>query len=383
MYLSKQKILLVSIILIAFILLNSCGSPSGGDNEPNNTIEQAVEITLGKAFSSSINPLGDYDWFKTEISEQGYLKVSGNEIPEGLTIEIAYFLYQEWEGEKQKRVRGWRELPNALFIAEKGTYYFALHDNYDDQFSEQAFKIKVDFLKEFDPTEPNNNPKEAKQIEFDSDLIVATYPVGDYDFLKVKAEKQGYITVKSKDVPEGITPEVKFCTFDEWSEPKLKTIRNWNELPTACFIPEAGEYYLIFHDNYDDACSENPYKLKISFLDEMDIYEPNDNFNLAKEINIGDTISPAIFPKGDNDYFKLNMAESGKIKFLVKDFENITPEIRLFVINEDNPNELKDYSDWKEIPAEFDVEGEKEYYILLHDNYDDQCSPNVFQIILN
>jgi hypothetical protein len=37
-------------------------------------------------------------------------------------------------------------------------------------------------------------------------------------------------------------------------------------------------------------------------------------------------------------------------------------------------------SDWKELPAEFEVSTTQEYYILLHDNYDDTSSPKLFTI---
>lgn len=88
----------------------------------------------------------------------------------------------------------------------------------------------------------------------------------------------------------------------------------------------------------------------------------------------------AVFPTGDYDYFKIKLNEGDKIKFLAKDFENVVPEIILQIINPANPNELMNVSDWKKLPAELEVNTTQEYYILVHDDYDDASSPKLFTI---
>ncbi len=376
-YIKLTKVLTVLLVLI-FI---SCGvGKGGGDKEPNNKIDQANDITLGQPFSLTINPKGDMDWFKVNLTEQGYLKVQASQVPEEINLEITFALYQEWEGKKEKRLRGWRRLPDALFIPEAGTYYFVIKDDYDDASSGKPAQFKVDFLVEFDPTEANNAAEHAKSVEIGTDLKIAVYPAEDQDWLKVKVEKQGYLTIKSKNVPEGITPEVKYFVFDEWADPKVKTIRSWKRMPDACFVSKTGDYFLLFHDDYDDGASETPYDLKIEFLDEMDQYEPNDNFEDAKTIKQGDTINLAIFPTDDQDYYKIKSSKARKIKFLAKDFSDITPEIRLYVLDTKDPNKLKHSSDWKKCPAEFDVKAGQEYFVLVHDDYDDASSPEPFEI---
>ncbi len=184
----------------------------------------------------------------------------------------------------------------------------------------------------------------------------------------------------TKDVPDGIVPEVKYLVFDEWSDPKTKDIREWHTLPDACFIPKAGEYYIVLIDNYNDACSETPFKMKFEFVEETDKGEPNDNFTDAKAVQRGDTVKLMIFPKGDNDYYKINIKEGNKLKFSVKDFAGIKPMLKLFVIDSTETNKLKDYSDWSEFPKEFDVEAGIEYYILISDDYNDASSEKLFEI---
>ena len=381
MYKLIKKIVLLILPAGFLLAFYSCSSGSGGgDKEPNNTIQEACEFTLGEVFEISIHPQGDHDYFVTEIKEQGYLKIQASNVPEGVDIEVAFSLYEEWEATKEKRLRSWRTIPDALFISEPGTYYFVIHDSYDDNFSSEKIEIKADSVPEFDLTEPNNSAEEAKAVNINGDIKLAIYPTGDKDWIKVDAPGQGYVQIMSKNVPEGITPEIYYATYDEWDDPKVQELKGWRELPDACFLPDSGTYYLLFHDNYDDNSSEFTTDFKLKFLPEMDKYEPNNRFMEAKEVKKGDTLEIAIFPTRDHDYFKINLNEGDKVKFLVKDHENITPEVILRIVNPTNPNELMDISGWKELPAEFEVNTTQEFYILVHDNYDDNSSTKLFTI---
>jgi len=379
----KRFVCPLVLLLIVLSWISGCGGKGGGsDKEPNNSVEKAVGITLDESFTIRINPKGDVDWFKVELPEQGYLKIQTGECPEELNLEVAFALYEEWEGEKEQRIRGWNNLPDAVFIPEGGTYYFVVKDDHDDASSEKAIQIKASFLKEFDPFEPNDKPEEAKLVETGSIVKPAVYPTGDVDWLKVKLEGQGYLVLKSNNVPEGIIPEASYFLFDEWADPKVKEISSWKKFPDACFISDSGEYFIKLHDDYNDALSETPYDLKIEFLEEMDKSEPNDEFGNAKSINHGDTLTLAIFPAGDRDYYKIKTTDAKNLKFMAKGFSEIVPEIKLMVIDENNPNALREASAWKRLPAGFEVEANKEYFVLLHDDFDDAGSPEAFQLII-
>lgn len=376
----KKLALFALVGLVLSAGLTGCGG--GGGEEPNNSIGEANAVSLGKTFPITINPEGDVDWFKVELSGQGYLKVQAREIPEDLGIEIAFSRYEEWEGEKEKRLRGWNNLPDAISILEEGTYYFAIKDDYDDASSTEAINIKATFIKEFDDYEPNDSPEEAAAVEIASVIKPAIFPAGDQDWFKVSVGEQGYLRVQSKNVPEGITPEVIYATYDEWSDPKVKEIRGWNRLPDACFVADSGDYLIRLHDDYDDDCAESVFDFKVDFLKEMDEGEPNDEFKNAKTISRGDTLIVAIFPKGDRDYYKIKNDKAEKLKIKAKGFSEVTPEVILRVPDKDDPNKLTDASDWEKLPTEFEVQENKEYYLLLRDEYDDKGSPETFKLLV-
>ena len=376
----KVQIYLSFITIVA--LLYSCGGSSGGskEKEPNNTIEQANEITLEQVFEIKISPKKDVDWFKVEIPEQGYLIIQGNQIPENLKLQARFSLYQEWEGKKEKVLKNWTYLPAVIHLKESGTYYFIILDDYNDQESDQSIQLKATFIKEFDTGEFNNTVKEAVSVSNGDVKQIAIYPKGDQDIFVFKAEQQGYLKIMEKGVPGNINLQSQHFTYDEWSEPKEKVIRNWKDLPSACFIPSAGDYYVRIVDDYHDSGSQQLFSVKFDFVPETDIHEPNNKYDVAAKIAIGDTLKMMIFPKHDYDYFTFNSGEINEIFLVARDFEGITPEARVYIL--DSVNNLKAIDNWKEIPCSFKLENDIDYYMLIHDNYDDNQSEKIFELLI-
>jgi len=366
------------LLILALILVYSCGK-QGGDNEPNNTIDQASEVNYGEQFSLKIDPLGDADWFKVKVTNQGYIQVNSANRVEGVQLQVSFAQYQEWEEQKEKWCRSWHPVPDALFVKDAGDYYLKIKDEWDDGFSAEEFLVKIDFLEEFDFTEPNNSVEEAKMITFGEQFVAAVYPVGDQDWFKVKAPAQGYLEVVSKNELKGIQTEVRFVIYDEWSDPKTKDIRGWKHIPQSCFIPDSGEYYIVMHDAWDDETIAEAFDLKINFIPEFDLLEPNNNIENAKLIKLDSINEIAIFPQGDKDYFKFT-TEKNKIKVFVKDHENIQPEMQLLTVDPENPEKYITVKNWTGFPAEIDVESGKEYYIVIHDAWDDNESKKLFQL---
>ncbi|HMA68281.1 MAG TPA: hypothetical protein VKN74_00280 [Candidatus Mcinerneyibacterium sp.] len=372
-----KKILFIGLSLIFLFCLFSCSAKS---NEPNDKIQEAVEIKLGEPVSMKIKPVKDVDWYKFKVSEKGYLKVTSSKIPEKIDPEVSFALFEEWEGKKEKFIRKNLDLPAATAIPKPGEYYIKINDKYNDDESSDDFKIKVDFIKEMDQYEPNNIPEEAKVVESGKILNIAIFPDEDREWFKINVENQGYLSVKVKKSPEKIDPMIKFVEYDEWADPKISNLKGWDKLPEACFVSKKGEYYFVISDQYDDGMSEKLFDVKIDFIEEMDKFEPNNKFSEAKEIKRGVVIQPAIFPREDNDYFKFKLTDNKKIKFIAKDYgSDIKPEVRIYEIDSENPNELKSVTGWKICPAEFELNLNKQYYLLLHDQYDDGKNQETFE----
>lgn len=381
-----KNLFLLVFILSVFFSLTSCGGSSikNIDKEPNNKIEEAVAIKLDTVpFSTTIQEKGDYDWYKIEIPAQGYFSIMASKIPEGVVPEVKFAVYQEWEENKVKDISDWSQFPAIVHFPEKGTYYFQIHDDYDDAFSKDPIILKTEFDKEFDKYEMNDKIEQAQITNFDQSLIFYIYPKNDYDWFKIPLDgKDGYIKVMLKETNEDVNPEIKFVQLNEWGENKIKDLSGWNAFPSALLLPKEGDLYFEIDDDYNDACSKEAFTLKIEFIPQMDNFEPNNDFKTAKEVAIGDTLSIAIFPKNDQDWFKINSAEADSLKFMAKDWdESINPEIKLYTLNEET-NEVKKFSGWENFPHTFGVEANTTYYFAIDDDYGDAASEKPFDVII-
>ncbi|MEA3450993.1 MAG: hypothetical protein U9Q83_03720, partial [Bacteroidota bacterium] len=351
----KQIFSLVLALFVVFYF-SSCGDDSikDMDNEPNNSIEEAVLLELDTVpFSTKIQEEGDVDWFKVEIPAQGYYSIMASSIPEEIGAEVKFALFEEWEGKKVKDISGWLDFPAVMHIPKAGTYYFRIKDDYSDAFSEEAIILKTQFVEEFDKYEMNNVIKSAQVINLNQSLELFIYPKKDVDFFKIEAPgKKGYIKAMVKEDNDGVNLEIKFVQYNEWADNKISDLTGWLEFPAAVLIPDEGDVYFIVQDDYSDGSSTEVFTLKIDYVAQMDSMETNNTFKDAKVASRGDTLNLAIFPKGDEDWFVITIEEGETLEFLAKDWDGaINPEIKFHTLND--KNELANYSSWENFPYTF------------------------------
>ncbi len=374
-----RKLTTVLFIAIAVFFLCSCGG--GSIREPNNSIDEANQVELDKAYNMKIDEKGDVDWYSVELPSQGYLKVLAKNIPEEIVPEGAIAIYKEWQGDKGEYMKSWTKLPFAVAIHEKGTYHVAVIDNYNDNMSKEPFEIKFSFVDEFDDFELNNKPEDAKGVTLGKENKSAIYPVGDNDWFKVNTEEQGYLTVKARNVPEALELETRYVKYDEYNPDKVEVIRKYGKLPYSVAVPEPGEYFFHILDNYNDKASEQLFDWKIEFTPEMDMAEPNNDLKNAKELKEQDTLKMAIFPKGDVDVYKVAASRAGTLVLKAKDYEKIVPEVRLYMKDTTGKEKLKSVGSWEKLPAQLEIpDTQNEYFVKFIDNYNDAESPKIFTV---
>ncbi len=371
-------------ILFAFVLI-ACGS--GKDKasdtnkslEPNDKIEEANELKLGGEIKMSIDKIEDVDWYKVEIEEQGYIQVLTNGVPENLDISVRFAKYDEWGEDKEVFLTSYSETPVTLQVLEPGTYYVLVVDRWAENFSEEEFSLKIDFVKEFDGFEPNNGPLLAKDVEFGQEYKSAIFPLGDQDWFKVNVQEQGYIEVKAKDMDEGFELSAEFSQFNEYDEDPINVLKRKETIPSVLAVVNLGEYYILLAERWDDNASQTLFNWVVNFIPEMDVNEPNDDKENAKEMTGNDTINLAIFPVGDIDMFKFSPQKKASLNVKGKDLGKIEATVVVYVLDEDS--ELKEITTSK-IPGKVEIpEAGKDYYIAIKDKWNEKASPDLMEIM--
>jgi hypothetical protein len=78
----------------------------------------------------------------------------------------------------------------------------------------------------------------------------------------------------------------------------------------------AGPAYVAIFDGYGDAQTDSPYELLVT-LDETDTFELNNSFGQAAPIELDQEVVAKIRPRGDVDYFRLEVPAGGVLDLAV------------------------------------------------------------------
>lgn len=382
-----MKNLDLALLFVAIIFLISCGSDeSKRDNasiEPNNTIEEANTIDLGFEFAMKIHEDDDVDWYEVEVPGQGYLTVAAKGVPSELDLSVRFATYEEWESNPENFITSNLKLPASVSIIEEGTYFVRVGDRYSRNSSDEEFMIRIDFTEEFDKFEPNQSPQEAKLVEFGEEYESAIFPIGDEDWFKVNVEEQGYLSVRARNIPDNLELATYFATYDEYSSQKINTIKSRGGVPQNISITEPGEYYIIFCDRYDRYASMDLFTWTVDFIEEMDIYEPNNTHSDAKEVKPNDTIEIAIFPVGDQDFFEMNFEEKGSLTIRAGNHGDIELSARIHTLDTLS-DKLQRVETYNSFPITHEIDDiEQTYYIEFYDRYSRRASPELFELIFD
>jgi hypothetical protein len=281
------------------LLLSPGWSLAANDGyEPNNSSSEAKKAEFAQTYQISLSPKKDYDYFKLSVTEPGYLQVNTENLPKPIDFGFTVSFFDS-QGKKIPIATG----DNALRV-QPGEYSFALSNQYERS-SPDLFNLKVNFLKEMDDFEPNNSLETARKISFDSPYTITLFPKKDYDYFKFNVPEPGYLELSSENLPKPIDFGFTVCFYDAQGK-KLTAPANSN-IPRVT----AGEYSLAIFNQYERSSPE-PFNIKLSFLKEMDDFEPNNSIEQVKDIPpLGQKFSLALYPQEDVDIFRLKAESSG------------------------------------------------------------------------
>lgn len=379
---------MIFMLLVTSVLFAACGSSEeksdkkSESKEPNDKIEEANTVKLDDEFSMAIFPEGDVDWYKVEIPEQGYLLALTKDFPSDLDVQVRFAQYDEWGSKKEVFLTSFEETPATYHVIEKGNYYIMVGDRWGKNSTEEEFKIKFEFIEEFDEFEPNNKIEDAIALSLDSEYSAAIFPIGDVDWFMFEVTEPGYIYVKAKDVPDDIQLSATFATYDEYGSKKTNIIRKKEQVPVAAAVSELGQYYIELSTLWDNKESRELFTWNAEFVPEMDMYEPNNKYEEATEIAVNDTLMLAIFPVGDKDFFKISPEQTGKLKLLAGKQGNIQLRVKFFQLDENN--KLKEIQRETDFPAEIEItDTDNDIYLEFYDQWNKNASLDLIEIILS
>jgi len=161
------------VILVIPFLLNLSGCKKDEDPfkdglEPNNSRNEAFELTLGEQVDASIAK-GDHDWYSFSVETNGIIDIAGIAI-ENLTdeMELTAVLYDS-QGNQFGSFTGNAGINMNINLSTRtSSYYIEIYDKNSDH--EGKYKLTITLRQAYDSNEPDDT--------FDDAYIVSSYPSG-------------------------------------------------------------------------------------------------------------------------------------------------------------------------------------------------------------
>ncbi|MEM1442097.1 MAG: hypothetical protein AAGF67_07120 [Verrucomicrobiota bacterium] len=264
-------------------------------SEPNNTPEEAVEVTVGETFEFTLNPRLDVDVFTVSSPGRGTLTY----VDEKRT-ESHLWVYPFWLEEDGKGFRaGLRDRR-----VEKGeTVFLGIRSHHFDSSAKGSNEIirgKLVFAPEIAVSEPNDSAETAETVELEESVRFTLTPRHDRDFFRLKSPAKGTLRFELSQ------PSKDHQTYPSWINPSSGEVMREGKWDRSI---EKGETTLFVmrsnHFAVSDVASNE--MLQGSFFLEPERVggEPNDTADLAQPMNSKGPTGFTLTPRHDRDFFQL------------------------------------------------------------------------------
>lgn len=283
--------------------------------EPNDALDTASPIGIGDQASGTIDRHSDGDFYTVNLSHQGELTVRFPGIPANINIA---FRVLDGDG---RLVHNWQTSPvfGGTFAAwvdikTPGNYVIEVRDGSNNAFSADTYSMITSFVPTADPAELNDNLATATPLGWNQAMASNILPLGDVDYFKVEATRQGQITVNFTAMPAALN--MAFRVLDESG----RLVKNWQTAPAfgeafqaIADLPAPGSYIIEVRDGSNNARSATPYEMVASLNPTLDSAEPNNDLASASATNFNAQVWASILPLGDVDYYRVNTTHQGQL----------------------------------------------------------------------
>jgi hypothetical protein len=289
-------------------------APSPDRLEPNPSAAKASPVPETATVLATILPRGDRDCYRLEVERAGELRVEVVDPPPNLEIwfEVLDGNLARIAGPFLPARRGFENV-GAADLPEPGTYFLQLGDRNDADRSVAPYRLELRFAPSPDIFEPNPTLGKARPIHATGSLRATILPRGDRDLYRVDVARHGELEVRI------VPPKNLEVWLEVWNEevqriagPFLPARRGYENF-ASIDLPEPGTYFLKLGDRNDAERAVEPYALESTFRPSPDGHEPNPDGASAAKVSLGEAVRGAILPRGDRDWYRVEVAAAGKL----------------------------------------------------------------------
>jgi len=298
--------------------------------ECNNVLGDAALVQINQPINASIWPAGDQDYYKFEVTQAGVVSVTLSNIPSNIPMRYRFY------NATQQLVTDFNYAAGVNFVRQQlvcrpGIYYLQLNANSTTVGNANQYTALITFDTS-DVYECNNVLGDAALVQINQPINASIWPAGDQDYYKFEVTQPGVISVALSNIPSNIPMRYRFYNANQ------QLVTDFNYAAGVNFVRHEyictpGIYYLQLLSNSTSVGNPAQYTADIMFV--PDIYECNNSLNTAKQIQLEMPINATIWPANDEDFFKVEVLDTGVLRFIVTDVPtNVPMNLRIYGVNQ-------------------------------------------------
>lgn len=320
-----EKLLPLLLLLIPFFL------SAQSETESNNTFNNANAISFDQAVIGAISVNGDLDYFRVEITQPGVIIARLKNIPANRFYGVTIF-----NTNREEITNDFGSSTDPAYadrlLCTPGTYYVLVNESGNNDSSPDSYELTVSFDVS-DVNECNNSFDSATPIQLGETVRASIFDVGDRDYYQINVPEAGVLVARLLNIPAS-----RFYVVSLYNE-NQQLVENASGTATdpvtlAELRCSPGVNYIVINESGNNASSPLQYELTLSF-DNTDVYECNNTFDDAAPIQFEQPINASIYDNGDNDYYQVEVPNSG---YLYASLTNI-PDGRTYIVSIYNSNQ--------------------------------------------
>jgi hypothetical protein len=287
--------------------------------EPNDTLDVATPVTPGVPVTANILPRRDADWYRVEAPKQGALAIAITGVAPDLDVVVRAWnvdgeAFTPWLPPPRKGA----DTVAVVDLPRPGPYWLEVRDGNDDARSEQPYTLTLTFTPTADTGEPNDTLAAAQSLALGGSLRANILPRHDADWYRVEAPRQGALALHVTGVADTLDVVARVWNADRKAlTPWLTPPRKGGDTIAVVDLPAPGPYWIEVRDGNNDARSEQPYTLAVSFTPTPDAAEPNGTLTTATPLTFGAPTQASILPRGDVDVYRFEIGGAGKLEVAI------------------------------------------------------------------
>ena len=225
--------------------------------------------------------------------ETGYVKVLFSPMPQGLRPTVTIKNKEDGSATSAKMSSS----GSAVLPVGPGRYALTVSDESGAP-SPRTFQWTISLMDEMDMFEPNG----TLDLAVERLHKIALFPYADKDCFRLDTALAGEFKAGFEGVPEGVNPT---AAFYDGAGNKISSESE------SVFLNE-GRNALCVEDKIA-RFSPEPFYFAVQYLGNLDLFEPNDSPEAARAVRLDASLHLRLFPKGDKDYFTIEVKEDGDL----------------------------------------------------------------------